>query len=122
MLVYRLLILVKLACVTLYAGGLATALIATAAEERRRAAHRIAGSGFVGTWAAGYLLTLVLRVPLTELWILGGLVLSVASKLALVRCVARDRATRSDFVAAIVPFVGTLALMVFRPTWESLRS
>lgn|GEM_PF-1001678 len=122
MLTYRLLIFVKLAFVALYAGGLVTALVATTHDARRRGAHRIAASGFVGTWAAGYVLSLVVRVPLTELWILGGLVLSFASKLALVRSVSRDRATRGDVVAAVAPFLGTLALMVFRPTWDSLRS
>jgi hypothetical protein len=119
---HRVLLLVKFAGVTAYAGGLVAALLASVADERRRAAHRVAASGLVATWASGYLLSLLLRVPLTELWILGGVVLSSASKVALVRSVARERATRGDVVAAVAPFVGTLALMVFRPTWESLRS
>lgn len=113
--------LVKLAGVTAYAGGLVAGLVASAADERRRAAHRVAASGLVGTWAAGYLLSVLLGVPLTELWILGGVLFSSASKVALVRSVARERATRGDVFATLVPFVATLGLMVFRPTWGSLR-
>ncbi|WNG34995.1 hypothetical protein F0U60_16220 [Archangium minus] len=121
MLTYRMLLLVKFVGVTLYAGGLIGGFVATALVERKRAVHAIASPGLVVTWLTGYLLTTQLHLPLTELWILGGLLLSLVSQLALVYSVSRDRRTVSAFLATFVPFFLVLVLMVFRPTWPGVH-
>ena len=118
---YRLILLFKLIGVLLYAGGLIAAFVSTSPKERKRAVHAIASPGLVLTWAGGYLLTTQLHLSLTELWILGGLVLSLVSQLALVHSVSRDRRTVPAFLAAAIPLLGVPALMVFRPTWSDLH-
>ena len=117
---YRLILLFKLVGVLLYAGGLIAAFVATSLKERKRAVHAIASPGLVLTWAAGYSLTTQLHLPLTELWILGGLGLSLVSQLALVHGVSRDRRTVPALLATAIPLFLVLALMVFRPTWSDL--
>ncbi|ADO68323.1 hypothetical protein [Stigmatella aurantiaca] len=121
MLTYRLLLLLKFAGVILYGGGLIGSFAATALADRKRAVHAIASPGLVVTWFAGYLLTTQLLIPLTEFWILGGILLSLVSQLALVYSVSRDRRTVATFAAAFFPLFLVLALMVFRPTWSELR-
>ena len=118
---YRVILLIKLVGVLLYAGGLIGSFVATSLVDRKRAVHSIASPGLVITWTAGYLLTTQLHLPLTELWILGGIVLSLASQLALVYSVARDRRTASALVTSVGPLFLVLVLMVFRPTWAGLR-
>ena len=117
---YRLILLFKLVGVLLYAGGLITAFAAGSLKERKRAVHAIASPGLVLTWAAGYSLTMQLHLALTELWIIGGLGLSLVSQLALVYSVSRDRRTVPALLATAIPLFLVLALMVFRPTWSDL--
>ena len=117
---YRLILLFKLVGVLLYAGGLIAAFVATALKERKRAVHAIASPGLVLTWAAGYSLVTQLHLALTELWIVGGLGLSLVSQLALVYSVSRDRRTVGTLLATAIPLFLVLALMVFRPTWSDL--
>jgi hypothetical protein len=117
---YRLVLLFKLVGVLLYAGGLVTAFVSTSLKERKRAVHAIASPGLVLTWAAGYFLTTELHLPMTELWIIGGLGLSLVSQLALVYSVSRDKRTVPALLAAAIPLFLVLALMVFRPTWSDL--
>jgi hypothetical protein len=119
---YRVILLFKLLGVLLYAGGLLAAFVSTSLKERKRAVHAIASPGLALTWAGGYLLTIQLHLPLTELWILGGLVLSLVSQLALVHSVSRDRRSVPAFLAAAIPLFGALALMVFRPVWSDVHA
>ena len=119
---YRLILLLKLVGVLLYAGGLIAAFVSTSLKERKRAVHAIASPGLVVTWVGGYLLTTQLHLPLTELWIIGGLVFSLISQLALVYSVSRDRRTVPAFLAAAIPLLLVVALMVFRPTWLDLHA
>ena len=119
---YRLLLLFKLVGVVIYAGGLVGSFVATSLADRKRAVHNVASPGLVVTWVAGYLLSTQVNVTLMELWIVGGLLFSIASQLALVRSVARDQRTPAAFAAAAIPLFLVLALMVFRPTWASLKS
>ncbi len=121
MTLYRLLLVVKFAAVMGYAGGFVAAFVASSLDERRRAVHGIASPALFLVWAAGYGLTTVLRVSMLELWILGGLVLSLASLLALVYGVSRDARSRGVFFAAGAPLLVVVILMAFRPTWEALR-
>jgi hypothetical protein len=120
MLTYRLLLVLKFVGVVLYGGGLIAGFAATVPADRKRAVHAIASPGLVLTWLAGYLLTTQLILPLTELWILGGLVLSLVSQLALVHSVSRGRRTLGAFAAAFGPLLLVLGLMVFRPTWAQV--
>ncbi|MDC0712353.1 hypothetical protein POL68_28075 [Stigmatella sp. ncwal1] len=122
MIAYRLLLLLKFIGVIVYGGGLIGSFASTALADRKRAVHAIASPGLVVTWFAGYLLTTQLQIPLTEFWILGGILLSLASQLALVYSVSRDRRTVTAFAAAAFPLCLVLLLMVFRPTWSELRS
>ena len=119
---YRFILLIKFVGVLLYAGGLIGSFIATSLVDRKRAVHAVASPGLVITWSAGYLLITQLHVPLTELWILGAIVLSLVSQLALVYSVSRDRRTVGAFVMSGVPLFLVLVLMVFRPTWAGVRS
>lgn len=114
---YRVVLLLKFIGVLLYAGGLVASFVASSLPERKRAVHAVASPGLVLTWGAGYLLTLEQHIPLTEAWILGGLLCSLASQLALVHGVSRNRRTIGAMLAACVPLLAVLVLMVFRPTW-----
>jgi len=122
MLTYRLLHLAKFVGVILYGGGLIASFVATSPVERRRAVHSVASPGLVITWIAGYLLTMKLHIPLTELWILGGLVFSLLSQLTLVHSVTRQPRTLASFACAFGLLLLVLLLMVFRPSWESIGS
>ncbi len=119
---YRVILLIKFVGVVLYAGGLIGSFVATSLVDRKRAVHSIASPGLVITWSAGYLLITQLHVPLTELWILGAIVLSLVSQLALVYSVSRDRRTIGTLIMSGVPLLLVLVLMVFRPTWAGVRS
>ena len=116
--VYRLLLVLKFLGVLGYAGGLVAAFVATAPAERKRAVHAIASPALLVTWVAGWLLADRLGVALTELWVLGGLVLSCVSLLALIRAARRPRSDRVAFATAAAPLVAVVVMMAFRPTWS----
>jgi hypothetical protein len=118
---YHLLHLLKFSGVILFGGGMVGSFVARTPADRKRAVHGVASPGLVITWLAGYLLTLQLGVPLGELWIIGGLLLSFMAQLALLRSVSREEASLGGALAALLPLVLVLVLMVFRPTWASLR-
>lgn len=119
---YRLVLVLKLAAVMAYGGGLAAAFLASSLEERKRAVHSVASPALLAIWASGYALASMIDVPLTELWILGALVFSCFSQGALVVGVAKNERGVGTFVAASLPIAVVLAFMVFRPTWALLRS
>jgi hypothetical protein len=120
MISYRILLLLKFVGVLLYAGGLVASLVASELAERKRAVHAIASPALLLVWVAGYLLSTQLQVPLTELWLLGGLVLSLVSQTALVYSVSRPLPLMRAAVLAGLPLVLVLILMVFRPTWQTV--
>ncbi|MDB4973864.1 MAG: hypothetical protein JWN48_2205 [Myxococcaceae bacterium] len=117
---YKAVLVLKLTGVLAFAGGFAAAFLASGLPERRRAVHGLASPALLLVWLTGYFLTTELQIPLTELWILGALVLSLVSMLALVHSVSRDRRTRPVFLVAAIPLLLVLVLMVFRPTWATL--
>jgi hypothetical protein len=51
------------------ARGIMPAFVAASLVDRERAAHAAASRGLVVTWIAGYLLTALRQLPMTELWI-----------------------------------------------------
>jgi hypothetical protein len=115
---YRLILVIKLLAVLAYAGGLTAALCSPTPAARRRAVHAVASPALLAIWAAGYLLTVRLHVPLTELWIVAALLLSLTSQLALIRQIQRPSIVTA--IAAIAPLAAVIVLMVFRPTWAVL--
>jgi hypothetical protein len=117
---YRVLLLCKFVSVLAYAGGFAGAFLASSPQERRRAVHAVAGPSLLCVWVFGYLLSEQLQVSLMELWILGGLVFSSVTQMVLSRGVARDVRGPRLFVAALIPLLLVVGLMVFRPTWSTL--
>jgi hypothetical protein len=119
---YQVLLVFKFVSIVAYASGFAGAFLTSSLEERRRAVHNVAGPALLSIWLFGYFLSEQQQVPLTELWILGALTLSSITQIALSRAVTRDERTLRSFVAAAIPFVLVLVLMVFRPTWSMLRS
>lgn len=111
--------LLKFTSLLLLAGGTLAGLLAATPSERKRAVHHFAGPGLLATWAAGYLLALLLGVALTELWTLGGLTLSFGSHLALVHAAAHGP-SKPLVIAVVLPLFLSLGLMVFRPTWAGV--
>jgi hypothetical protein len=117
---YHLLQLLKFIGVILFGGGMIASFVVTLPADRKRAVHTVASPGLALTWLAGYLLTLQLGVSLSELWVLGGLLLSFTAQIMLLRSATRER-TLGNALGALLPLLAVLALMVFRPTWSSLR-
>lgn len=117
MTLYRLLMWFKLSGVCLFAGGLLAAFLASDLTERKRAVHAIASPAVLVIWGAGYGLSVLREIPLTTPWLAAGIGLSLASQLALVYAVARDRRDAKMLAAAALPFMLALTLMIFRPSW-----
>src|SRR4051812_37817800 len=118
---YHWLHLLKFVGVLLFGGGMVASFVVTSAADRRRAVHGVASPGLAITWLAGYLLTLQLGISLGELWVLGGLLSSFVAQLALLASVAQEAPGLGPRLRAAVPLFVVLVLMVFRPTWSSLR-
>ena len=78
--------------------------------------HDIASPGLLDTWLAGYALATLIHVPLSQLWIVGALGLSLISQLALVRSL-KHAPTTIDCATAATPLFAVLILMIFRPVW-----
>jgi hypothetical protein len=117
---YAVVLVFKFLGVLGYAGGLIAAFVSADPAERKRAAHRIASPCLLLTWFAGYFLVALRGPRLFELWVVGGLVLSLASHLVLVTSVARGRRDARAFVGAVSPLVGVVILMASKLTWSAL--
>ena len=115
---YRVLLFVKFAGVLAYASGLGAALLSVSLRERKRAVHAIASPGIVVVWAAGYGLSTQLAIPLTECWIISGLLLSLVSLMGLIYGVSRAGHSAVAAGVSIVALLAVLIVMVFRPTWS----
>lgn len=114
--------LVKFSSVLAYAGGVGIALSSAGVAEKKRAVHLFASPALVLVWLSGYLLTLYQGVPLSELWIVGGFLLSLVSHVLLTRAGRAAKASPWDRVAVLLTLGSALLLMVFRPTWWSLAT
>lgn len=111
---------VKFASLLAYAGGVGVGIGSSDVPIRKRAVHLLASPALVGVWLSGYLLTMYLRIPLSELWIVGGFASSLVAQLALTRA-ARERPVTPRTQALVLVTLGAaLFFMVFRPTWGSL--
>ncbi|HVK72248.1 MAG TPA: hypothetical protein VM734_02980 [Kofleriaceae bacterium] len=118
MLRYELLRFAKFAGVLTFAGGAIASLLATELAARRVAVHRVASFGLLVTWVAGYLLADLLARPLSSPWLLGGFALSFVLQGVLTWSVADDGRRGLRVTGPVVGLLaGTLALMIWRPTW-----
>ncbi len=119
---YHASVLIKFIGVVLFAGGMMASFVATGLPERKLAVHRIASPGLLLTWLGGAGAAELTAVPLTEAWIVGGVVFSFLSMSGLVISVSREMKSPGWVLFATVPLLIVLVLMVSRPTWASLRS
>jgi hypothetical protein len=120
MTLYKAVLIVKLLSVLTYSGGLVAAFVAGEHTARSQAAHQIASTGMLLTWASGLFLVWLSGLRLFELWIVAAFVLSLISQLALVHSVATHQRTASAFIRSVIPLTAVIVLMVTRPTWSSL--
>ncbi|WP_438011041.1 hypothetical protein WME89_21665 [Sorangium sp. So ce321] len=120
MTVYQLVLTVKFLGAMGYAGGLIASFVAAEPLERKRAVHSIASPSLLATWCAGYALAALGGLRLFELWVVGGLALSVGSNVVLVYCVSRGKRGTLAFSCAALPLACVVGLMVFKPTWSQV--
>ncbi|GAB4213604.1 MAG: hypothetical protein OHK0013_37620 [Sandaracinaceae bacterium] len=104
-----------LSVVTLWAGTVGV-FLTTSFEDRQRAAFWLAGPGFGLSWAFGFALALARNVSTLSPWIVGSIALSLVSINVVLYVAGKEgRRTHTAAALAIVPLVGTMALMVYRP-------
>jgi hypothetical protein len=120
MAIYVTLKIAKFLAVLVYAGGLCAAFATDDPQRHKQLVHRVASPALLVTWLAGYGLSLVTSVAVSELWISGGLLLSLVSQLALVYSAAKGRRDGATLAWASLPIVGVIVLMVLRPTWRGI--
>jgi uncharacterized membrane protein YeaQ/YmgE (transglycosylase-associated protein family) len=111
--------LLKLLSVLSYAGAVGVSLFGHSVAQRKRAIHGVASPLLVLVWLAGYGLSVLQGIALTEAWIVLGFVGSFAAQAVLGRA-AREGVVPSRVrytVGALVAL--TVALMVLRPRWET---
>ncbi|MFT4625976.1 MAG: hypothetical protein ACI8PZ_004647 [Myxococcota bacterium] len=107
---------VKTVGVALFAAGVAGAFLPADAVDRQRAVYALATPGLVLSWTAGFGLARWTDTPLGAPWISASLLLSLVVLAVLARSVEQARETSMPWaLAAGLGFVGTLALMVWRP-------
>lgn len=113
---YLLLKFIKILAVAMLFTGTLGALLARDLGDRQRFAYWLAGPGFGLSWLSGYLLVNVLELPLLTTWVVLSLVLSLFSLQVVLFAVGKE-GRRGPFTAtlAIVPLVGTVALMLWKP-------
>jgi hypothetical protein len=104
-----------LAVAALFAGTTG-AFLARDLRDRRVFAFVLAGPGFGLAWACGFGLAASMELPLLSTWALGAMVLSLFSLQVVLYGVGKE-GRRGPIAAALalVPLVGTVALMVWRP-------
>jgi hypothetical protein len=105
-----------LAVATLAAGAVGT-VASRNYEDRKRFAYTMAGPGFGLCWAIGVGLTHVNGVPLFSTWIVGSMLLSMISLNAILYLAGKEeRRGTVPALLVIAPLVGTVVLMVARPS------
>lgn len=114
---WALLRFLKFVSVFAYGASVGVALSPVEVALRKKAVHTLASPALLSTWIAGYLLTLYRGTPLTEVWVLGGFLISTFGQLVLVRTTRSRRVTPQQRVLILGSLFLTLLCMVFRPTW-----
>jgi len=105
----------------LFVGGMGAAFAPLSFADRKRAVHRFASFGLLLTWLGGIAAAESGKLKISELWLIGSLVLSALTHGVLVWSVLKEgRRTRTVFIAALVPLIITTVLMIYRTTWARL--
>lgn len=114
--------LVKFGAILVYAMGVGVGLGALELPNRKQAVHLLASPALIVVWLAGNGLTLYTGVAPTELWVVMGFLASLGAHLMLVQVTRKQVVSRNHRLTVLLFLSATLAFMVFRPTWGSLRS
>ena len=114
---YQSLLIVKFFGVMGFAGGSAGAWLASSLGDRKRAVHAVASPSLLLTWCCGFALLALSGLPMFELWVVVGWLLSLVSNLALVVSVTREQRTLAAFLWTALPLLGVVASMVVKPLW-----
>jgi hypothetical protein len=116
---YHLLLLVKFTGVLLFAGGAMASFIASDLEARKAAIHRQGSLGLLLTWLSGFGLAHTLGWTLTQLWLVAGLAVSFVTQGVLTWSVAAPGPPKRGAASAVAALVvATLAIMIWKPTWQ----
>jgi hypothetical protein len=120
MTLYMLARILKFLALFTYVGASAASWTATSLHERRRAVHNIASPALLAVWLAGYTLAWLRGTSPFELWMLGGLLLSLGANLGLIHAAASGVRTPWTVARYALPLGLTIVLMVLRPQWSWL--
>jgi hypothetical protein len=106
----------KLCFAALFASGVIGTLVSDDAATRRRSAYLLAGPGFGGSWALGFVLTPLSGASYLAPFVLAGMLTSmVALHIALYRAGKPGRGGRTSVLVGALALLATFALMTFRP-------
>jgi hypothetical protein len=111
----ELLKIVKLLGVAMLFTGTIGSVLPHDLSDRRRFAYGLAGPGFAVTWIAGFGLAYFEQLALLSWWIVTAIVLSIVSlQVVLFAVGVEGRRSIGTAIAAIVPLIGCVAVMVMR--------
>jgi hypothetical protein len=104
-----------LAVASLFAGSIG-AVLARELEDRRRFAYALAGPGFGACLALGFILSWSMSLPVVTTWVLSAIALSFFSIQVVLFAVGKEgRRTWLTAALILLPLVGTVALMIWKP-------
>ncbi len=121
MTLYGMVRILKFVAVMTYVGAVIAGFTAASAQDRQQAVHAVASPALLAIWVAGYALACLRGTSTTELWIVGGFLMSLTSSLVLVYSAAKGARTGRVFAGCVVPLGLAIALMVLRPKWSLLH-
>lgn len=106
----------KLLSVAVFFAGTVGAFLPEGLRDRRRAAYALAGPGLGATWASGFALAWAREISPLSWWIVASILLSLFSIQVVLWAAAKEgRRSLGAALAAIVPLVACVVLMVLRP-------
>lgn len=106
----------KLCFAALFASGVLGTLVSDDPVTRKRSAYLLAGPGFGGSWALGFVLTPLSGASYLAPFVLVGMLTSMlALHIALYRAGKPGRGGRTSVLVGTLALLGTFALMTFRP-------
>lgn len=99
-----------------FAAGVLSAVFPMEHKTRARLIYTLGGSGFLISWAAGFIYAPLIGYPLSQLWVLGSVATSVFTLNVLLYLAGKEeRYGPIPCVLAALGLVATIALMVWRP-------
>jgi hypothetical protein len=106
----------KLCFAALFVSGVLGTIVTDDVAARKRAAYLLAGPGFGGSWALGFVLTPVTGASYLAPFVLLGMLTSMtALHVALFRAGKAGRGGRTSAWVGALALLTTFALMTFRP-------